>query len=275
MPKAEPAGGRWRASCPVGKRGADGRLSFKCAPHSSQELQQLIASFQPTVTPVEVLRAGSFGGTYFRDITSAVTGKKHTQAWTDLPAAWFKGLDIERFVARPWNKYDASVNKYGSKCGNTLEEWEKSGWINKQDPYGWFQWYCRFYLGRRSCDDERQIRRWANICGPTGRWKGNLVAKCLKQGRRFDDVSVAPVVRQSLLHWGYELTAADMRSTKGAISAGKGAYMMSRDELKKVHRRGSVVAAKSMKRQQQRRPAKRVAAAALQRRVTPKRRRTA
>ena len=61
--------------------------------------------------------------------------------------------------------------------------------------------YCRFFEGRRSGDDERQIGRWLKCCGPTGRWKGNLVGKVLISGRAFNDPAVAPVVRQTLLHW--------------------------------------------------------------------------
>ncbi|CAJ1372881.1 unnamed protein product [Effrenium voratum] len=102
--------------------------------------------------------------------------------------------------------------------------------------YGWFQWYCRFYQGRRSQDDARQIKRWLKICGPTGRWKGNLVAKCVKAKSRYNDPQVAPAVRQSLLHWGYELTEEDLKQKKKEILQGKGAYAMPRAELASVHK---------------------------------------
>ena len=59
--------------------------------------------------------------------------------------------------------YDVSVNKYGVKCGTSLRFWENKGWINKVDPYGWFQWYFRSWLGRRLEDDERQMNRWERI----------------------------------------------------------------------------------------------------------------
>mmetsp|Transcript_65881 Transcript_65881/g.146371 ORF Transcript_65881/g.146371 Transcript_65881/m.146371 type:complete len:253 (-) Transcript_65881:42-800(-) len=232
---AAPAGGRWRPVCSAGSKGRDGRLHFKPGPGASADLAALIETFRPTLTPAEVLQAGAFGGTYFRDIDSAVTGKRHTNAWKDLPGSWFKGLDIATQVARPWNQYDASVNKYGAKCGNTLEDWENAGWIMAQDPYGWFQWYCRFFLGRRTDDDARQIQRWSKVCGPTGRWKGNLVAKCLKAGRPYNDPKVAPAVRQSLLHWGYELTAEDLKERGKAILNGAGAYAMPKTELKTLH----------------------------------------
>lgn len=239
-----PAGGKWQSVCPLGKRMPDGCLKFKAKAGSSEELCEAIDKFRPSLTPAQVLQAGAFGGTYFRDIKSAVTRQTHKDAWKELPASWLKGLDIARQVAQPWDQYDVSVNKYGAKCGNTLEDWEKSGWMKPQDPYGWFQWYCRFYLGRRTDDDARQISRWSGICGATGRWKGNLIAKCLKAGRPYNDPGVAPAVRQSLLHWAYELTAKDLKERKGDILAGKGAYAVPRKELAGVHRKGRLVASK-------------------------------
>ncbi len=75
-----------------------------------------------------------------------------------------------------------------------------SGWINPVDPRGWTQWYFRFYMGRRLDDgeDERQIGRWNGVAGEKGRWKGNLIGKCLAAGAAPDDESVSPVVRQTL-----------------------------------------------------------------------------
>ena len=84
------------------------------------------------------------------------------------------------------NYYDVSVNKFGFEIGTSLRFWENNRWINKIDPYGWFQWYFRYWLGRRSFDDERQIIKDA--------------------GGTFDDNSVSPKIRQILLHWGNELT---------------------------------------------------------------------
>ena len=74
------------------------------------------------------------------------------------------------------------------KCGASLEEWESSGWMHKQDPYGWFQWYCRFYQGRRTKDDVRQVGRWSKCAGPKGRWKNNLISKCAKAGCGYDNL---------------------------------------------------------------------------------------
>ena len=106
-------------------------------------------------------------------------------------------------------KYDADVNRYGKKCGGDLHMWESSGWIASIDPYGWFQWYCRFYLGRRSSDDHRQIARGNGVAGVKGRFRNQLIGKCARGGTTFDDVRVSPVIRQALQHWGYVLTKAD------------------------------------------------------------------
>ena len=84
--------------------------------------------------------------------------------------------------------------------------WENKGWIHKQDPYGWFQWYCRYYLGRRTDDDERQIKRWINI---VNRFKGILVKMIKNKCAKFDDYSISPKIKQNLLHWGYELVESD------------------------------------------------------------------
>jgi len=164
--------------------------------------------FKPNLTPKEVLQRGSFGGTYFRPIYSSVTKLKYgKEVWQELPKDWLEGLNIKSLVSS--SIYDASKNKYKVKCGASLEEWENSGWMDKQDPYGWFQWYCRFYQGRRTEDDERQIGRWARCAGETGRWKNNLISKIVKAGCAWDNYGVSPVVRQTLQHWAYQLTPAD------------------------------------------------------------------
>ena len=68
-------------------------------------------------------------------------GKSYTGVWKELPKDWLEGLDIKRQVAA--STYHENVNTYGVKYGGSLEMWEESGWMHPQDPYGWFQWYCR------------------------------------------------------------------------------------------------------------------------------------
>ena len=161
-----------------------------------------------------MLQLGSFGGTYYRPIKSGVTGESYCDVWEEFPEDWFEGLNIKKQVTSV--KYDTSVNKYKESCGGDLEMWESSGWITHIDPYGWFQWYCRFYLGRRSSDDDRQISRGNGVMGPKGRWRNNLVNKCLLSGLPLEEAveepSIAPKVRQLLQHWGYTLTLDDLKS---------------------------------------------------------------
>ncbi|KAI7813582.1 uncharacterized protein zgc:113208 [Triplophysa rosa] len=165
--------------------------------------------FTPNVTPKEVLQAGSFGGTYFRPIYSSITKQHYKDVWQELPKDWLEGLTISSQVAS--STYRENVNAYKVKCGGSLEMWESSGWIVPQDPYGWFQWYCRFYQGRRTQDDERQISRWAKCAGVKGRWRNNLITKVVRSGCAYDNFSVSPVVRQTLQHWGYRLTLEDYK----------------------------------------------------------------
>ena len=99
------------------------------------------------------------------------------------------------------------MNKYGVKSGTSLRFWENKGWINKIDPYGRFQWYFRYWLGRRSKDDKRQISRWKKI---VSRFKDKLVKMISDAGTKFDDdYSVSPKIRQILLLWDNELTEKD------------------------------------------------------------------
>lgn len=192
-------------SAPLPKRNKKGELVFQDFP-----------DFRPNLTPEEVIRAGSFGGTYFRPIYSSVTKKSYTaeEALEDLPPEWFDGLDLEKMVTS--QTYNPKVNKYKAKCGQGLIEWETSGWITEYDPYGWFQWYCRFFLGRRCPDDERQVKRGMGVMGKKGRWKRNLVNKCLQANKKslesaLKDYSISPTVRQLLLHWAYEITLEDLQ----------------------------------------------------------------
>ncbi|XP_016321411.1 uncharacterized protein LOC107672636 isoform X1 [Sinocyclocheilus anshuiensis] len=181
------------------KRNEKGQLVFKDHPE-----------FTPNMSPKEVLQAGSFGGTYFRPIYSSITKQHYKDVWQEIPKDWLDGLNISKQVAS--STYRENVNTYNVKCGGSLDMWESSGWIVPQDPYGWFQWYCsRFYQGRRTEDDARQISRWAKCAGVKGRWRQNLITKVVRSGCAYDNPSVSPVVRQTLQHWGYKLTLEDYK----------------------------------------------------------------
>ena len=158
-------------------------------------------SFNPNRTSAEVINEVAFGGTYFRDIYSNVNSKWYRNSWKEFN--FLKDVDPKLYSS---NYYDVNVNKYGVKCGTSLRFWENKGWIHKQDPYGWFQWYCRYYLGRRTNDDNRQIKRWNGIIN---RFKNILVKIIKNKDTKFDDYSVSSKIRQILLHWGYELIESD------------------------------------------------------------------
>lgn len=170
------------------------------------------------MTPKQILALGSFGGTYFRPIYSTITGKNHAEEYLDLPKSWFLDLPEKFYKA---SIYDTQVNRYKVSCGGDLHMWESSGWITTIDPYGWFQWYCRFYLGRRTSDDQRQVSRGLKVFGPSGRWKRNLVNQIMARVKNpkddeellrvLSDYSISPKIRQLLQHWGYELTLHDLK----------------------------------------------------------------
>ena len=157
--------------------------------------------FKPNKTPIEIINEGAFGGTCFRNIYPGVNGKWYHNSWKEFN--FLKDVDLKLYSS---NYYDVNVNKYGIKCGTSLRFWENKRWIHKQDPCGWFQWYCRYYLGRCTDDDERQIKRWMNI---VNRFKGILVKMIKNKGAKLDDYSISPKIRQVLWHWGYELVESD------------------------------------------------------------------
>lgn len=205
---SDDASGANKKNRPIPSRNKDGELIFEDYPN-----------FRPNLTPEEVLRAGSFGGTYFRPIHSSITNMDYKdEAWKELPTEWLSGLNVKVLIASP--TYRKGVNKYKEKCGQGLDEWEGNGWIKKIDPYGWFQWYCRFYQGRRSADDERQISRGVGVMGPKGRWKNNLVNKLKSRvtnnknrqevERVLNDYNISPKIRQLLQHWAYQVTVKDL-----------------------------------------------------------------
>jgi hypothetical protein len=132
--------------------------------------------FSPDLTPKEMLELGVFGGHYFE-------GEQD-----EYPKSWFTSAGIA-------DHHDPSQNYFNVDASQSREEWQRKGWIHEQDPRGWFQWYCRYYLGRRTEDDARQIKRWKNMTRHIAQVKAHCV-----QG----DELCRPVQRQALLHWAYD-----------------------------------------------------------------------
>lgn len=134
--------------------------------------------FQPQLTPKEMLELGVFGGKYMTDCQG------------EFPAEWFKNAKLSP------GKSDKTVNFFQVHASQPLSVWRKKGWIYKDDPRGWFQWYCRYYMGRRiPAEDARQIKRWKAI--------RRHIAQ-IKQNCRVGDIFCRPRQRQALLHWAYD-----------------------------------------------------------------------
>jgi hypothetical protein len=170
-------------------------------------------NFTPNKSPEEMIREGCFGGSYYRPLRSRKLGITVEDDWKDdLPTSWIEGLRVNTFLTNP--NYDANVNKFKVSCGQSIEEWEAAGWIShKHDVRGWFQWYIRFFQGRRCEDDDRQVSRWKKCVGETGRWRRMLLKKYMQSGVRevFDDGAdedapeVSPVMHQTCQHWAFEV----------------------------------------------------------------------
>ncbi|KAI0103862.1 hypothetical protein GGR51DRAFT_244750 [Nemania sp. FL0031] len=192
----------WTPSAPPPTRDDEGNYHFKSHPQ-----------FTPNKSPEAIIREGSFGGSYWRPLYSRHLRTTISDDWRELPESWIAGLSVERYLTSA--TYDPEINKYGVACGQSIEEWEAAGWIAHQyDVRGWFQWYCRFWLGRRCEDDERQISRWKKCVGETGRWRRALLKKYVQNGVRMvtdedDEVEekkdVSPVVHQTCHHWAWEV----------------------------------------------------------------------
>lgn len=134
--------------------------------------------FKPELTPKQMLALGVFGGKYMTDCQR------------EFPASWFTRAKL------CLDRHDPKLNYFGVNASQPLSVWRGKGWIHNDDPRGWFQWYCRYYMGRRlPGEDERQIKRWKAIqrhisqirknCG-----KGACVCR--------------PKQRQAILHWAYD-----------------------------------------------------------------------
>jgi hypothetical protein len=192
----------WKPVAPIPIRDDDNVFHFESHPE-----------FTPNKSPEEMIREGCFGGSYYRPLRSRKLGITIRDDWRDdLPTSWTDGLRAGTFLTSP--DYDPSVNKFKVSCGQSIEEWEAAGWISHEhDVRGWFQWYVRFFRGRRCEDDDRQVSRWKKCVGPTGRWRRMLLKKYMQSGVRevFDDGAdedapeVSPVMHQTCLHWAFEV----------------------------------------------------------------------
>ena len=142
-------------------------------------------------TPVQVIKEGAFGGRYFGEIYSGINGKYYRKSWKKFNQ--LKDIYQKNYSS---NYQDVIVNKYGVKYTTSLRLLENKCSINKIDPYGWFQWYFRYWLGRRSKDGERKINRWK---GTVSRFEGKLAKMIKDAGSKFGDYSISSKTRQVLL----------------------------------------------------------------------------
>ena len=133
--------------------------------------------FTPQLTPKQMLRLGVFGGKYMTDCAA------------EFPSAWFTRARLCRV------RHDPKLNCFGVNASQSLAVWRRMGWIRPQDPRGWFQWYCRYHMGRRTADDPRQIRRWRAIAR-----HGAAIRKNCEPG----DLECRRRQRQAMLHWAYD-----------------------------------------------------------------------
>ena len=187
-------------------RRGGGKKKRKNKTKKNKSTKKMDKDFKPNLTPRQMFKMGSFGGTYWRPIKSkfhnATLKNKHKKY------SFLKGIP-DNLMTTPFDKYDVKLNKYKKKVGTTLKFWENKGWMRESHPYGWVQWYCDYYSGKRSSDDARQIKRWQQLAGPNGRFRKWLVTMIVKKGGKWDDESISPAIRQTLQHWGYKLTKKD------------------------------------------------------------------
>ncbi len=133
--------------------------------------------FTPELSPQQMLELGVFGGRYMTDCRK------------EFPASWFKNAKLCH------ERHEPSLNFFGVNASQPLSVWRAKGWIYREDPRGWFQWYCRYFLGRRCPDDERQIRRWKAM----KRHAAQLRLHCAR-----GDQPCRRRQRQALLNWAYD-----------------------------------------------------------------------
>lgn len=133
--------------------------------------------FRPELTPREMLAMGVFGGRYMTDCRE------------EFPAEWFASAKLCATA------HKAELNYFGINASKPLSYWAAKGWLHADDPRGWFQWYCRYYLGRRHPDDLRQIKRWKAMARHIAQVRKHCGREQLDCRRR---------QRQALLHWAYD-----------------------------------------------------------------------
>ena len=140
------------------------------------ENKDIYKIFKPDLSPKKMLELGVFGGSYF--------GSKIKE----YPSIWFKNAKFSK-------TFDVGLNRFRVKAGLSRQHWVEKGWIYKEDPLGWFQWYCRFSMGRRILNiDTIQIKRWKNF-----RRHVTAIEKNCESG----DLSCRKRQRQAILQWAY------------------------------------------------------------------------
>jgi hypothetical protein len=143
-----------------------------------KEKEQIYKLFKPHLTPKEMLGLGVFGGSYF-----------NKNQMKEFPKSWFQKSKLSK-------RFDAKLNRFKVKSGLSRQEWIKKGWIFKEDPLGWFQWYCRYSNGRRIRNiDEIQIQRWINF---------TRHVKAIKKNCEEGDLFCRRRQRQAILQWAYD-----------------------------------------------------------------------
>ena len=149
--------------------------SYECICSSGKNFDP---TFKPDLTPKEMLALGIFGGKYMTDCRD------------EFPKNWFTQAKLHS------EKHDATLNYFGVNASKPLSYWREKGWVHKDDPRGWFQWYCRYYMGRRIPEeDTRQIKRWKMMVRHIAQIRYNC---------REGDFSCRKRQRQALLHWAYD-----------------------------------------------------------------------
>ena len=142
----------------------------------SKNTNDFYSLFKPQLTPKKMLELGVFGGSYF-----GLNIKEY-------PKSWFKNVKISK-------NFDVNLNRFKVKSGLSRKHWKEKGWIFKEDPLGWFQWYCRYSMGRRiKSVDQIQIKRWKNF---------NRHVAAIKKNCESIDLNCRRKQRQAILQWAY------------------------------------------------------------------------